>query len=153
MLDNAETLPDPGNSVNSVIKCLLQWMKDSISVVASKRTRITDHKKKTMSNAIDGNIGHSDNEIDMTGMNSSNETKVDYIRPQVGRCRGERVVLKPTCNRQHHHFGPHEEQCKRWDFGYCDNEIDMADVVCLKGTRVNNIALGWSALSFLMVQV
>ena len=85
MLDKAETLPDPENSANPVIKCLLQWMKDSISLVVSMWTRIPDHKKKTMRNAIDGNIGHSDNEIDMTGMKSSKDTKVDDIRPLVGR--------------------------------------------------------------------
>ena len=85
MLDDAETLLDLENSANLVIKCLLQYMKDSISLVASKWTRIPDHKKKTMSNAIDGNIGHSDNEIDMIGKKSSNDTKVDDIRPQMGR--------------------------------------------------------------------
>ena len=37
-----------------------------------------------MSNAIDGDIGHFDNKIDMSGMKSSDDTKVDEIRPHVG---------------------------------------------------------------------
>ena len=45
-LGNDGTLSDPKNSVD--------W------------TQFSDHKKKTMSNAIDGKIGHIGNEIDMT---------------------------------------------------------------------------------------
>ena len=73
-----ETLPNHEISANPVIK-YLQWVKDKISLVANKWTRISDHKKTMMSNAIDGDIGHCDNKIDMTGMKSS-----DDIRPQVG---------------------------------------------------------------------
>ena len=68
-----------------MIKYVLQWVKDSISLVADEWTRISDHKKKTMSNAIGGNIGYFYNEIYMIGMKSSDDTKVDNIRPQVGR--------------------------------------------------------------------
>ena len=59
-------------------------MKDSISLVANKWTRISDHKKNIMSNAIVGDIGHFDNKCNMTGMKSSDDTNVDDIRPQVG---------------------------------------------------------------------
>ena len=145
MLDDAETLLDPENSANLVIKCLLQWMKDSISLVASKWTRIPDHKKKTMSNAIDGNIGHSDNEIDMIGKKSSNDTKVDDIRPQVGRfvsLDDDEVNALYSSRLQTDNITTlvhTKSNANDGDFGYYDNEIEMADLVCLKGTIVDNI--------------
>ena len=121
MFDNDGTLPDPGNSANPVIKYVSQWVKDSISLVADKWTRISDHKKRTTSNAIDGSIGYFDTEIYMTGMKSSDDTKVDNIRPQVGRfvslddpdvkvLSSSRLLTGIT-----HHFGSHEEQCNRWE--------------------------------------
>ena len=84
VFDKDETLLNHENSANPVIKCVLQWVKDSISLGANKWTRISDHKKNMMSNGIDGDIGYFDNKIDMAGMKSSDDTKVDDIRPQRG---------------------------------------------------------------------
>ena len=56
----------PENSVDPVIKHVMQWVEASISLFANQWTQVSDHKKKTMSNAIDGKIGHIGNEIDMT---------------------------------------------------------------------------------------
>ena len=64
-LGNDGTLSDPENSVNPVIKRVMQWVKASISLFANHWTQISDNKKKTMCNAIDGKIGHIGKEIDM----------------------------------------------------------------------------------------
>ena len=102
-------------------------------------------QEKTTSNAIDGNIGHSDNEIDTTGMKSWNDTKVDDIRPQVSRfvspdavevnaSSSSRLLTDNITTLVHTRSNANDG-----DFGCYDNQIDMADLVCLKGTRVNNI--------------
>jgi len=44
-----------------------------------------EHMKKMKNNAIIGNIGHFDNEIDMTGLESFEGIKVENIKPQVDR--------------------------------------------------------------------
>merc|ERR1719169_102732 len=44
-----------------------------------------DHMKKMKNNAIVGNIGHFDNEIDMAGLEGFKGIKVDNIKPQVDR--------------------------------------------------------------------
>merc|ERR1712019_322808 len=44
-----------------------------------------EHMKKMKNNAIVGNIGHFDNEIDMAGLKSSEGIKVENIKPQVDR--------------------------------------------------------------------
>merc|ERR1712064_7806 len=44
-----------------------------------------DHMKKMKNNAIVGNIGHFDNEIDMAGLEGMKGMKVDNIKPQVDR--------------------------------------------------------------------
>merc|ERR1712232_896401 len=44
-----------------------------------------EHMKKMKNNAIVGNIGHFDNEIDMAGLENSPGTKVENIKPQVDR--------------------------------------------------------------------
>merc|ERR1712011_52135 len=44
-----------------------------------------DHMKKMKNNAIVGNIGHFDNEIDMAGLEGLEGMKVDNIKPQVDR--------------------------------------------------------------------
>merc|ERR1712087_1098754 len=44
-----------------------------------------DHMKKMKNNAIVGNIGHFDNEIDMAGLEAIEGIKVDNIKPQVDR--------------------------------------------------------------------
>merc|ERR1712121_113223 len=44
-----------------------------------------DHMKKMKNNAIVGNIGHFDNEIDIAGLENSPGIKVENIKPQVDR--------------------------------------------------------------------
>jgi len=44
-----------------------------------------DHMKKMKNNAIVGNIGHFDNEIDMAGLEATKGIKVENIKPQVDR--------------------------------------------------------------------
>merc|ERR1719284_2393007 len=44
-----------------------------------------DHMKKMKNNAIVGNIGHFDNEIDMAGLEGLEGMEVDNIKPQVDR--------------------------------------------------------------------
>merc|ERR1712176_244182 len=44
-----------------------------------------EHMKKMKNNAIVGNIGHFDNEIEMAGLESSEGIKVENIKPQVDR--------------------------------------------------------------------
>merc|ERR1711862_1010909 len=44
-----------------------------------------EHMKKMKNNAIVGNIGHFDNEIDMAGLEDSPGMKVENIKPQVDR--------------------------------------------------------------------
>jgi adenosylhomocysteinase len=44
-----------------------------------------DHMKKMKNNAIVGNIGHFDNEIDMAGIEGMEGIKVENIKPQVDR--------------------------------------------------------------------
>merc|ERR1711879_980729 len=44
-----------------------------------------DHMKKMKNNAIVGNIGHFDNEIDMAGLEGMAGIKVENIKPQVDR--------------------------------------------------------------------
>merc|ERR1712157_382967 len=44
-----------------------------------------EHMKKMKNNAIVGNIGHFDNEIDMAGLEGAEGIKVENIKPQVDR--------------------------------------------------------------------
>merc|ERR1712057_65219 len=44
-----------------------------------------EHMKKMKNNAIVGNIGHFDNEIDMAGLEGMPGVKVENIKPQVDR--------------------------------------------------------------------
>merc|ERR1719482_1275447 len=44
-----------------------------------------EHMKKMKNNAIVGNIGHFDNEIDMAGLEGLEGMKVENIKPQVDR--------------------------------------------------------------------
>merc|ERR1711870_24171 len=44
-----------------------------------------EHMKKMKNNAIVGNIGHFDNEIDMAGLEKTDGIKVENIKPQVDR--------------------------------------------------------------------
>merc|ERR1711978_23630 len=44
-----------------------------------------EHMKKMKNNAIVGNIGHFDNEIDMAGLEKTEGIKIENIKPQVDR--------------------------------------------------------------------
>merc|ERR1712010_130977 len=44
-----------------------------------------EHMKKMRNNAIVGNIGHFDNEIDMVGLEGMSGVKCENIKPQVDR--------------------------------------------------------------------
>jgi len=44
-----------------------------------------EHMKKMKNNAIVGNIGHFDNEIDMAGLEGVKDIKIENIKPQVDK--------------------------------------------------------------------
>ena len=142
VFDKDEILPNHENSASPVIKYVLLWVKDSISLVANKWTRIWDHKKNMTSNAIDGDIGHFDNKIDMIGMKSSDDTKLDDIRLQVGHfvsLDDHRVNVLPSGRLLTVNWYRTTNSARDGNSGYNVNEIDMSDLVKLKGTKVDNI--------------
>merc|ERR1712056_78099 len=55
------------------------------SVVGEIDIFTVEHMKKMKNNAIVGNIGHFDNEIDMAGLEGFAGIKVENIKPQVDR--------------------------------------------------------------------
>merc|ERR1712000_592459 len=63
-----------------------------------------EHMKKMKNNAIVGNIGHFDNEIDMAGLEGCAGIKVENIKPQVDRFvfpDGHGIIVLPSgrlCN-------------------------------------------------------
>merc|ERR1712205_182931 len=56
-----------------------------VSATGNYKIITLDHMKKMKNNAIVGNIGHFDNEIDMAGFESLEGIKVENIKPQVDR--------------------------------------------------------------------
>jgi adenosylhomocysteinase len=56
-----------------------------VSATGNKDIITLDHMKKMKNNAIVGNIGHFDNEIDMEGLENMKGIKVENIKPQVDR--------------------------------------------------------------------
>merc|ERR1712012_137317 len=59
---------------------------DIFTTATGNKNIITlEHMKKMKNNAIVGNIGHFDNEIDMAGLEGLEGMKVDNIKPQVDR--------------------------------------------------------------------
>merc|ERR1711988_1289984 len=56
-----------------------------ISATGNKDIITLEHMKKMKNNAIVGNIGHFDNEIDMEGIENFPGIQVDNIKPQVDR--------------------------------------------------------------------
>merc|ERR1712157_399389 len=56
-----------------------------VSTTGNFKIITLEHMKKMKNNAIVGNIGHFDNEIDMAGLESSEGIKVENIKPQVDR--------------------------------------------------------------------
>merc|ERR1711964_611831 len=56
-----------------------------VSTTGNKDIITVEHMKKMKNNAIVGNIGHFDNEIDMAGLEAVEGIKVENIKPQVDR--------------------------------------------------------------------
>merc|ERR1711981_1381496 len=56
-----------------------------VSSTGNKDIITLEHMKKMKNNAIVGNIGHFDNEIDMAGLEGMKGIKVENIKPQVDR--------------------------------------------------------------------
>merc|ERR1711901_4227 len=56
-----------------------------ITTTGNKDIITLDHMSKMKNNAIVGNIGHFDNEIDMAGLEAFPGIKVENIKPQVDR--------------------------------------------------------------------
>merc|ERR1711879_43162 len=56
-----------------------------VSTTGNKDIITVEHMKKMKNNAIVGNIGHFDNEIDMAGLEGLEGIKVENIKPQVDR--------------------------------------------------------------------
>merc|ERR1719197_946920 len=56
-----------------------------ITTTGNKDIIMVDQMKKMKNNAIVGNIGHFDNEIDMAGLEKSEGIKVENIKQQVDR--------------------------------------------------------------------
>merc|ERR1712172_357926 len=56
-----------------------------VSTTGNKDIITLDHMKKMKNNAIVGNIGHFDNEIEMDKLEKSDGIKVENIKPQVDR--------------------------------------------------------------------
>jgi adenosylhomocysteinase len=56
-----------------------------ITATGNKNIIMVSHMKKMKNNAIVGNIGHFDNEIDMGGLSNEEGVTVENIKPQVDR--------------------------------------------------------------------
>merc|ERR1712198_578366 len=56
-----------------------------ITATGNYKIIMLEHMKKMKNNAIVGNIGHFDNEIDMAGLEGLEGIKVENIKPQVDR--------------------------------------------------------------------
>merc|ERR1712010_263961 len=56
-----------------------------VSCTGNYKIITLEHMKKMRNNAIVGNIGHFDNEIDMAGLEGFKGIKVENIKPQVDR--------------------------------------------------------------------
>merc|ERR1712217_464187 len=56
-----------------------------VSTTGNKDIITLEHMKKMKNNAIVGNIGHFDNEIDMAGLEGFPGIKIENIKPQVDR--------------------------------------------------------------------
>merc|ERR1712226_964674 len=56
-----------------------------VSATGNYKIVTLDHMKKMKNNAIVGNIGHFDNEIDMAGLEAIQGIRVDNIKAQVDR--------------------------------------------------------------------
>merc|ERR1712070_949119 len=69
--------------------CRRAWRVGEIDIFTSATGNFNiitlDHMKKMKNNAIVGNIGHFDNEIDMAGLEKFEGIQVETIKPQVDR--------------------------------------------------------------------
>merc|ERR1711939_471196 len=74
-----------------------------VSTTGNKDIITVEHMKKMKNNAIVGNIGHFDNEIDMAGLEGIEGMKVENIKAQVerwkerdsGKYKTDKVYLLP----------------------------------------------------------
>merc|ERR1712021_184112 len=64
---------------------VVSWADIFITTTGNKGILMADSMKKMKNNAIVGNIGHFDNEIDMNGLENMKGIKVENIKPQVDR--------------------------------------------------------------------
>merc|ERR1711904_518873 len=67
------------------IESVLSEVDIFISSTGNYKIVTLEHMKKMKNNAIVGNIGHFDNEIDMAGLEAFQGIKVENIKPQVDR--------------------------------------------------------------------
>jgi len=56
-----------------------------VSTTGNRDIIMAEHMKKMKNNAVVGNIGHFDNEVDMAGLEAIPGTKCENIKPQVDR--------------------------------------------------------------------
>merc|ERR1712216_650221 len=64
---------------------VVEWCDIFVTTTGNKDIIMVDSMKKMKNNAIVGNIGHFDNEIDMAGLEGMPGVKVENIKPQVDR--------------------------------------------------------------------
>merc|ERR1712070_561001 len=75
-----------GYQVDTLENCIELHKADvSITTTGNKDIITVEHMSKMKNNAIVGNIGHFDNEIDMAGIEGFPGIKVENIKPQVDR--------------------------------------------------------------------
>merc|ERR1711971_481678 len=67
------------------IESVLNEVDIFVTTTGNYKIITLDHMKKMKNNAIVGNIGHFDNEIDMAGLEGMEGIKVENIKPQVDR--------------------------------------------------------------------
>merc|ERR1711874_635060 len=69
----------------TTMECAVGEADIFVSTTGNKDIITVEHMKKMKNNAIVGNIGHFDNEIDMAGLEGLTGIKVENIKPQVDR--------------------------------------------------------------------
>merc|ERR1711874_679624 len=69
----------------TTMECAVAEADIFVSTTGNKDIITVEHMKKMKNNAIVGNIGHFDNEIDMAGLEGLTGIKVENIKPQVDR--------------------------------------------------------------------
>merc|ERR1712061_246493 len=67
------------------IEDILETCDIFVTTTGNKDIIMATHMEKMKNNAIVGNIGHFDNEVDMAGLEEMEGIKVENIKPQVDR--------------------------------------------------------------------